>query len=139
MLVRQEVRLDKAHRSPDGRWLAFISEETGGYELYVERLDTQERSRVSTDGGGQPRWRGDGKELFFVSGDSKMMVVDFDADLGLRGVARPLFDVPNRANDPEMDQWDLRPRGDRFLFLVPPGVERPIHVVLNWTALLEEN
>ena len=68
-----------------------------------------------------------------------MMAVDFDTDLGVRGVARPLFDAPTGAYDPRIDQWPVYPDGDRLLFLVPTGIERPINVVLNWTALLEEN
>ena len=138
-VVRQEDRLDEPFRSPDGQWLAFISEETGRYEVYVERLDTRERSRVSREGGGQPRWRGDGKELFYLSGDTKVMAVDFDAELGVRSVARALFDTPSDAIDPVVAQWDVHPDGERFLFLVPTATERLIHVVLNWMALLEEN
>ena len=59
-LVTQQGRLDEPYRSPDGQWLAYVSDETGRFEVYLERLDTRERSRISTEGGGQPRWRADG-------------------------------------------------------------------------------
>ena len=52
-LVTQQDRLDEPYRSPDGKWLAFISDATGRYEVYLERLDTRERSRISTEGGGR--------------------------------------------------------------------------------------
>lgn len=131
--------LDEPHRSPDGKWLAFSAEESGRLEVYVERLDTMERSRVSTEGGGMPRWRGDGTELFFLSGDGTPMVVDFDPVLGVRGVPRALFDSPIRVLDPTLDQWDVHPSGERFLFLVPTGTEQPIRVILNWQSLLDED
>ena len=67
------------------------------------------------------------------------MAVDVDPELGVRGVARPLFKAPIDTVVPTVDQWDVHPDGDRFLFLVPTGTESPIHIVLNWTALLEEN
>ena len=138
-LVTQQDRLDEPCRSRDGQWLAFISDETGRLEVYVERLDTRELSRISTERGGQPRWRADGKELFYLGSDGTAMAVDMDPELGVRGVARPLFETPIDTVVPNSDQWDVHPNGDRFLFLVSTGTERPIHVVLNWTALLEEN
>ncbi|HXV60054.1 MAG TPA: hypothetical protein VEK15_05125, partial [Vicinamibacteria bacterium] len=138
-IVRQKGRLDETYRSPDGKWLAFIADETGRFEVYVERLDTKERLRVSSEGGGQPRWRSDGRELFFLSSDAHVMAVDFDPELGARGVARSLFEVPVAAVLPQVGQWDVHPDGERFLFLVPAGEERTIHVVLNWRRLLEED
>jgi eukaryotic-like serine/threonine-protein kinase len=58
--------------SPDGRWLAYVSNESGRNEIYVEPFRRRgERVRVSRDGGGQPRWRGDGNELFYRSGDGR--------------------------------------------------------------------
>ena len=59
------------------------------------------------------------------------MVVDFDPDLGVQGVARSLFETPLAAVVPTVDQWDVHPDGEKFLLLVPSETESPIHVVLN--------
>ena len=61
--------------SPDGRWLAYISDESGAVEIYVEPFQAPGgRVRVSADGGGQPKWRGDGKELFYVTFPGRKMM-----------------------------------------------------------------
>jgi hypothetical protein len=138
-LLRQQERLDEPYRSPDGKWLAFISSETGRWEVYVENLETKERARVSSEGGGAPRWRGDGRELFYLALDGMLMAASFDPELGVRGVAEPLFESPVGAVLPVSDQWDVHPDGDRFLFVAPTNAERPIHVILNWQNLLEED
>ena len=68
--------LDEPHVSPDGRWLAYISTESGRFEVYVEPFRRRgEKLRVSDNGGGQPRWRGDGKELFYLSLDRSIVAV----------------------------------------------------------------
>jgi Tol biopolymer transport system component len=60
--------IDEPQLSPDGRWLAYMSSESGRYEVYAEPFRRDgDRVRVSVDGGGQPRWRGDGRELFYAT------------------------------------------------------------------------
>ena len=61
--------------SPDGRWLAFVSDESGTAEVFVWSVDGTARFRISVGGGTQPRWRHDGRELFFVSPDNQLMSV----------------------------------------------------------------
>jgi Tol biopolymer transport system component len=66
LVLKTGFRLAEPRLSPDGRWLAYISDESGRWEVYVEPFRRPgERVRVSVDGGGQPKWRGDGKELFY--------------------------------------------------------------------------
>jgi Tol biopolymer transport system component len=137
-IVRQQAAVDEPHRSPVGKWLAFLSLETGRHEIYVENLETRARVRISREGGGQPRWRRDGRELFFLGLDSSVMAVDFDPSGGPQGIARPLFRAPLGAVMPNSDQWDVHPDGDRFLMLTPAGPDAPYHVVLNWQRLLED-
>ena len=79
--------------SPDGRWVAYQSNASGRYEVIVRPFPNKDPAQtISHDGGKYPRWRGDGKELFFVSPDGTMMAADFDAATGRsRGVPQPLF------------------------------------------------
>jgi hypothetical protein len=79
--------------SPDGRWMAYHSNESGRHEVYVQPfLGPGERSRISRDGGNWPRWRGDGKEVFFVSEDRALMAVDVKAgETFAAGEPKPLF------------------------------------------------
>jgi hypothetical protein len=127
--------------SPDGRWLAYTSDRSGGWETYVEPFRRPGESvRVSLDGGGQPRWRADGRELFFVSRRNMLTAVEVQEGAGGLEVGLPseLFEVPI-VTRPQLDDYAVSSDGQRFLVKVPaegdPG-ER-IHVVTNWPSLLE--
>lgn len=77
--------------SSDGKWMAFTSNETGRYEVYVRTFPGTERKwRISSQGGSDPQWRGDGKELLFLAGDGKMMSVPMRLAEG----AEPAVPVP---------------------------------------------
>jgi eukaryotic-like serine/threonine-protein kinase len=126
--------------SPDGRWMAFVTDESGSSEVYVMPLTgTGDKKRISTMGGGiSPRWRRDGKELFYVSPNSgSIMAVavsytpTFTAALPVR-----LFDLQSAttARRPREVGYDVTPDGRAFLFSSPPEQLSPggISVVLNW-------
>ena len=96
-------------------------------------------SRVSVDGGGQPQWRADGKELFYGGPGGGMAVDVKDADTRLDvGTPRKLFDAPGLR--PAFDDYAVTPDGRRFLVKVPIGEEPTprLHVVVNWPSMLEE-
>ena len=123
--------------SPDGRWLAYTSLETGQSEVYVRSLsDPTRRWPISAGGGSDPRWRGDGRELFYVSADSSLTSVDF-LD-GYPAAPRPLFKVhvvpPGK---PYLSNYDVTADARRFLVKVPAHdvTSTPIHVVTNWLDL----
>jgi Tol biopolymer transport system component len=133
--------------SPDSRWLAYDSDESGRSEVYVQSFpEPATRLQISTAGGTQPRWRRDGRELFYVARDGKLMVVAvrsagevFEADVPVA-----LFDIPG-GNSSEVGyqvgyQYDLSGDGQRFLVrnVVRPATRSPITVVLNWTAALKK-
>ena len=118
--------------SPDGNWLAYQSDESGSTEVYVTQFPQPAGSwRNSTAGGSNPRWRGDGKELFFVASRklwaASVMSGDFKS-----GIPQPLFEIEGINYAPSKD-------GQRFLVSVV--TERapapPITVVLNWTTDLQ--
>jgi len=128
--------------SLDGKWVAYASNETGKWEIYVTSFpDTRGKWQVSTGGGEQPRWRSDGKELFYLSGDSKMMAAP--VTIGARfdaGTPVVLFQATPRQPISSRDQfvYDVSGDGQRFLILtqMKPAETVPMSVVLNWPAKL---
>lgn len=128
----------RARFSPDGRWVAFASNETGRDEVYVTRFDRpgEEKWRISTDGGRNPCWRRDGKELFFLAADKKLMAVAVKAgDTFESGAPAPIF-----RNDSIMnDVFDVTADGQRFIVSSSAAQTQtmPFTVVVNWTADLK--
>jgi Tol biopolymer transport system component len=126
--------------SPDGRWLAYMSEESGNPEVFVEPFPaTGARWQISTRGGGEPHWRGDGQELFYIGGDSTLMAIDLSVAGWQTSRPTPLFrlSVPDLAGHSD---YDVAPDGQSFVvnvFIADPVVP-PIDVVLNWTSMLEK-
>lgn len=128
--------------SPDGRWLAYMSDESGRWEVYVKPFPGGEAKwQVSTDGGWHPMWAGNGRELFYRNGD-RMIVVDYSAHGSdfLPKPPRELFTVPT-TGDVVRSTYDVTADGKRFMVLVPQETDeaptRKLHVVLNWVEELE--
>ena len=135
-LLRTPFEERDAVFSPDGRWIAFESDESGAPEIYVTPIDAVgSRRRVSLTGGQTPRWRRDGKELFYMAPNGGVMSVTITLAPVLQvAPARQLFVVADRAVN---DVYDVSPDGQRFL--VNTATERdpaPITVILNWTSAL---
>jgi Tol biopolymer transport system component len=138
--------VDQPHVSPDGRWLAYISQESGRFEVYVEPFRRRgERVRVSTSGGAQPRWRGDGKELFYLSLDWSLMAVEVRAGEAGLTVGTPKTLVPATTlgalvEGPDYSDYAVTSDGQRFLVRrrVDEGNKPRIHVLLDWPSLLEQ-
>jgi len=129
--------------SPDGRWLAYISNESGRYEVYVQPYPGPGgKWQISTDGGTEPVWNRNGRELFYRSGD-KMMAVDIATQPSfVAGKPRMLFQgqyVPTNGTFPF---YDVSPDGQRFLMLKPSeqsgAAPTQINVVLNWFEELKQ-
>ncbi|MGH9316954.1 MAG: hypothetical protein ACRD1P_07605, partial [Thermoanaerobaculia bacterium] len=126
--------------SPDGKWLAYQSDESGRSEIYVQPvLGHSGKWQVSTAGGFQLVWNRNGKEIFYVSADNKLMAVDIKADSGFdAGTPKALFDV--RLKGISGSKYDVSPDGQRFLANVTIGEAQanPITLVLNWAAELKK-
>ena len=123
--------------SPDGRWIAYQSNSSGRLEVYVGPFPvgpSPGSHQVSRDGGWGPRWRGDGKEIFFVALDGTMMSATIDMTKEFSaGVPQKLF--PTRLRPGNNRAWAVAKDGQRFLIpQIGPGT--PITVVLNWPALI---
>jgi len=131
--------------SPDSRWMAYASDESGQREVYVRPFPSGPgRWKLSIDGGSQPRWRGDGAELYFAAAAGKMMAVSVKATPGARptfeaSVPTPLFDT--RLYDGALAyEYDVTADGQRFVVNtnVAGAYATPLTVVVNWTAPLKK-
>jgi eukaryotic-like serine/threonine-protein kinase len=128
--------------SPDGQLLAYASDETGRYEIYVQTFPTPSRRwPISNTGGTEPRWRGDGTELYYLSADKRIMAVplrstpEFRASTPVR-----LFSVTTPEPSMYRRSYDVTRDGKKFLVtrLEPNAPPPAIHVLLNWTSLIDK-
>jgi len=121
-VVEGRYHKDEPQFSYDGKWLAYTSDESGTYEVYVISLpDRLQKFKVSKNGGGQPRWRGNGKELFYRSaGTAEHWVVDFNpATKAAVSNLQQVFTTTASTADAMRHQWSVVSNGDRFLGRVP--------------------
>jgi hypothetical protein len=128
-----------ARVSPDGRWVAFANGDSGPFEIYLQNYPTMSgRWLVSTKGGIQPKWRGDGKELFYLALDSRLMSVPITlGPLPEIGKPQPLFQTSiESVTGFAWHQYDVSLDGQRFLVNTPEIIKPPITVVLGWPALV---
>ena len=140
-VARTRFSEDQGQFSPDGRWIAYRTNESGRDEIYVQAFPGPGgRARVSTEGGMQPRWRRDGKELFFVAPGNRLMAVpvapssngqapNFGAPVALFAARLTLMGSPKH-------QYAVAPDGQRFLMVVSADetIPSPITIVQNWLA-----
>jgi Tol biopolymer transport system component/predicted Ser/Thr protein kinase len=127
--------------SPDGHLVAYTSNESGRFQVDVQTFPLSDKKwQVSTDGGYEPRWRGDGREIYYLSEDRKLMAVTVGAGPSFE-VPKPLFQtrVPAGVTANRMHYVPSRD-GRRFLVNTQTGdpAPNPITVVLNWTAGLKK-
>ena len=127
---------------PDGRWIAYASNESSRAEVYVQSFPTTgSKWQVSTGGGAQPRWRRDGKELLFLSLAGEAMAVDVSTPrdgVFQAGTPRKLFQANPVSVFTGRNSWDVTPDGQRFL-ITSVGTPPPITVVVNWASGLQGN
>jgi len=127
--------------SPDGKWLAYMSDETGQYEVYLKPFPSGEGKRqVSTSGGVRPHWRADSRELFFMNLEYAIMAVDVRENAGAVDLGTPheLFraDTVILAQGP----YCVSPDGQKFLInqKTPISASQPFTLIANWTADLKK-
>jgi serine/threonine protein kinase len=131
--LQTQFNESSASFSPDGRFVAYQSDETGGPEIYVRSFpDGDGKWRISTNGGTIPRWRRDGQEVFYVERQQLMAVGVTTQPTFSMHMPAPLFSKP--ALGSLNPQYDVTSDGKRFIMREPPTDERPlaIHVVHNW-------
>jgi Tol biopolymer transport system component len=138
----EQVSVADAKLSPDAHYITFSSAESGRSEIYVQAVPPANgKWQISFGGGAHPRWRKDGRELFFVSIDRKIMAVDIQAGTGAPvGAPHTLFPLSTKVIGQE--NYDVAPDGQRFLIsssVSSESSDAPITVVLNWWAALKGN
>ena len=123
--------------SPDGKWVVYEQDESGRREIYaVSFPDAQRKVQISSNGGLNPKWIRNGKEIIYTGFDGKVMSVDVEPGQDLRvGATRALFQLPESAFG-----LDVTADGERFLVNVPviKSSSVPLSVVVNWTAGLKK-
>jgi Tol biopolymer transport system component len=135
-----------ARFSPDGKWISYASNESGTYEIFVKPFIPPSEAGSTGEGGkrmiskgsapGGAVWRGDGKELFYISGDHILMSCEVTTTPNFSAQPpKPLFKVPS-----SVVWFGVTPDGNRFLMPIPPSSNSPrsFKVVLNWTSALKK-
>ncbi|MGH9955584.1 MAG: protein kinase domain-containing protein [Pyrinomonadaceae bacterium] len=140
--LQTEFNEQQAQFSPDGKWLAYVSDESGAQEVYVRTFpDSGGKWRVSTGGGNQPAWRRDGSELFYIAADRQLMSVDFRLGAAFEAsVPKGLFVTRVIALADFRNQYEPTADGQRFLInsTLESAEAAPISVVVNWMADLKK-
>ncbi|UCF37938.1 MAG: protein kinase, partial [Acidobacteriota bacterium] len=138
-----KFRVDEPQLSPDMRWIAYMSRESGQDEVYIESFRREgDRVRISLEGGGQPKWRANGRELFYTTPSGMLMVVEVrtEGDRLEVGLPSELFKLENLQGG-GYDDYAPAKDGQRFLVKVP--IQQPegprLHIVTNWSELLEQD
>jgi eukaryotic-like serine/threonine-protein kinase len=144
LLLQSPWLIRNAQFSPDGKFVAYASSETGNWEVYVSPFPGfTSKWQVSREGGEEPRWRRDGKELYYLAPDGRLMAVDVRTTTGFEsGSPQPLFRTHPRQPISAMDFFTYDVTADGQKFLVNTKVETvnsaPLSVILNWSTDLDK-
>ena len=144
MFLKATSVLRNGQFSPDGKWVVYASNESGKWEIYATSFpESRGKWQVSTGGGDQPRWRGDGKEVFYLSSDGKMLAAPVTMGAKLdAGTPVALFQptLREQVSSSDLFVYDVSRDGQRFLINTPvkQAETAPMTVVLNWTAKLNK-
>jgi hypothetical protein len=138
-LIQEDFDQWDARFSPDGRWIAYTSDESNRNEIYVREVsELSSKWQVSTGGGMNPTWRGDGEEIYYRASDGQMMAVEVAMEPAFTiGTPKALFDTETEG--PRLGGvYDVSADGQRFLVRSTPGAKdlstQPISLIVNWPA-----
>jgi serine/threonine-protein kinase len=149
-LLQQEYIETQPQISPDGRWIAYSSNESGQYEVFVRPFPEVDKGKwqVSTSGGSSPRWAPHGGELFYLGSEDSIVAIPVQTEptFGF-GNSKNLFqNIYSSAEGPLGVSWDISPDGKRFLMIAGARITsdssttespRRINIVLNWLEELK--
>jgi dipeptidyl aminopeptidase/acylaminoacyl peptidase len=145
LLEVKGANVDSGMISPNGRWIAYRSDEPGRNEIYISSFPKPTgKLQVSSAGGVTPRWRRDGKEFYYLAPDKMLMAVDLKETEGTLQVAsvRPLFEMLQMMylTGAGVNQYDVTGDGNRFVVVAgtTTGPPAPLHLVTDWDAELKK-
>jgi Tol biopolymer transport system component/tRNA A-37 threonylcarbamoyl transferase component Bud32 len=140
--LSQKLNTSDAMFSPDGHWVAYSSQESGRNEIFVTQFpEARGKWQISASGGRQPRWRRDGKAIFFWATDQNFMEAEVETKGGQFqvGAVRPLFKVAMPLSPFGSPTYDVTPDGQRFIVNTANSTgDQPLTVVTNWTARVKK-
>jgi Tol biopolymer transport system component len=137
LIYQSDYQVDEPAISPDGKWVAYGSSESGRWEAYVARFPQwDERRQISTVGGMQPHWRHDGREVVYITADGKLMSVNVKTSPSFEAATPAQLFVTSLRASGTVEQWTMSRDASKFYVLtsVQEG-DKPITEVLNWLAL----
>jgi Tol biopolymer transport system component len=125
--------------SPDGKWIAYItgSVSHGTSDIFVQPFPGSGRRIQISNAGAQPRWSRDGRQVFYVAPDRKLMAVSFDPQKGTAGPAHVLFQTRIVARDFALFQYDVSPDGRFLINSFPSSSSSPLTLLTGWTTILK--
>jgi eukaryotic-like serine/threonine-protein kinase len=137
-VLQASFNLTGPHFSPDGRWLAYSTDESGRREVYVQPFPGPGgKWMISAEGGESPRWAHNGREIFFFAGD-KLMSVDVETQPAFKaGTPRALFQAAGYLG---YGNYDVAPDGQHFLMIKQEDIStspKELNIVLNWSEELK--
>jgi len=138
-VVNTEFDEDEGRFSPDGKWIAYQSNESGDYEVYIKPAGNKEAQswKVSTEGGGLPCWAGSSNELCYISRENTMMLLSLRYSNNAVGVAgaKPLFTVPAF-----LESYDISTDGKQFLINRSLEMQKmaPLTMMVHWDEELKK-
>jgi serine/threonine protein kinase len=139
-LIQTEFSEDGARISPDGRWMVYSSDASGESEVYVTRFpNPKAKWQVSTEGGSQPLWSANGREILYQAEPEKIMAAEVSSQ-GNRIQVGAVMEIFSTEFGPGLGwKWNPSADGQRFMVVAPPEGQQssPIHLVFNWQQLLE--
>jgi len=145
LLEVKGVNVDSGMISPNGRWIAYRSDESGRNEIYISSFPKpMGKLQVSNTGGVTPRWRHDGRELYYMAPEKMLMTVELKENGGSLQVVsvRPLFEMLQTVylTGAGVNQYDVTGDGNRFVVVTgtATGAPEPLHLVTNWDAELKK-
>jgi hypothetical protein len=143
VLIETKHLMDQLAFSPDGQWVTYNSIESGQWEVYVARFPSMTDARQISNGGGcQPLWRGDGKELFYLTRSGQMMSVPLTLAQTLTASAPKMLFQTSFNPSCSSSQYAVARNGQKFFLPEPqstgPATRQPIHIVTNWQATLRK-
>jgi Tol biopolymer transport system component len=142
-----ESPFDKAQAriSPDGRWIAYVTDDSGAYQIVVQSFPDPNGGKwqITAQGGIEPKWRRDGRELYYLGFDGRLMSLPVKSDPTFEaGTPTPLFQTPlavSRTQPPRDRRYDVAADG-RFLVAAPEGASSSsVTAIVNWVAGLPKN